>query len=106
MPPTDGSLTAPGQGPVRSALSRLRRSYDAAPLPVRALIVIAGIVLCVPFAAIVMVALLAFAGLGSLVGVRVLRIAKPAFVRWVVIALLLFSGAKALTQGLGLPFVV
>ena len=44
--------------------------------------------------------------LGSLVGVRVLRIAKPAFVRWVVIALLLFSGAKALTQGLGLPFVV
>ncbi len=44
--------------------------------------------------------------LGSFVGVRVLRRAKPAFVRWMVIALLLFAGAKAITKGLGLPFIV
>jgi uncharacterized membrane protein YfcA len=42
--------------------------------------------------------------LGSFVGVRLLRIAKPEFVRRVVIGLLLFSGAKAITKGLGLPF--
>jgi uncharacterized membrane protein YfcA len=44
--------------------------------------------------------------LGSLIGVRILRVAKPGFIRWLVIALLLFSGAKAITQGLGLPFIV
>ena len=33
MPPADGSLSAPGRGPARSVLSRLRRSYDAAPPP-------------------------------------------------------------------------
>jgi uncharacterized membrane protein YfcA len=44
--------------------------------------------------------------LGSFIGVRILRVAKPAFVRWIVIALLLFAGAKALTKGLGLPFIV
>ena len=44
--------------------------------------------------------------LGSFIGVRILRIAKPAFVRWMVIGLLLFAGAKALTKGLGLPFIV
>jgi uncharacterized membrane protein YfcA len=44
--------------------------------------------------------------LGSFIGVRILRVAKPGFVRWIVIALLLFSGAKALTQGLGLPFII
>jgi uncharacterized membrane protein YfcA len=44
--------------------------------------------------------------LGSFIGVRILRIAKPAFVRWIVIVLLLFAGAKALTKGLGLPFIV
>ena len=53
MPPADGSLSAPGQGPVRSVLGRLRRSYDAAPLPVKALILILCCVLCVPFAAVV-----------------------------------------------------
>jgi uncharacterized membrane protein YfcA len=42
--------------------------------------------------------------LGSFVGVRLLRIAKPRLVRHVVIGLLLFSGAKAFTKGLGLPF--
>jgi uncharacterized protein len=44
--------------------------------------------------------------LGSFVGVKILRVAKPSFVRWMVIALLLFAGAKALTKGLGLPFIV
>ncbi len=44
--------------------------------------------------------------LGSLIGVRILRVAKPGFIRWLVIALLLFSGAKAVTQGLGLPFIL
>jgi uncharacterized membrane protein YfcA len=42
--------------------------------------------------------------LGSFVGVRLLRTAKPRMVRYVVISLLLFSGAKAITKGLGLPF--
>jgi hypothetical protein len=44
--------------------------------------------------------------LGSFVGVRILRVAKPGFVRWIVIALLLFAGGKAITKGLGLPFIV
>jgi len=42
--------------------------------------------------------------LGSFIGVRILRVAKPDFVRWIVIAMLLFSGAKAITKGLDLPF--
>jgi len=44
--------------------------------------------------------------LGSFIGVRILRVAKPSFVRWIVIVLLLFSGGKAITKGLGLPFIV
>jgi len=44
--------------------------------------------------------------LGSLIGVRILRVARPTFVRRMVIALLLFAGAKAFTKGLGLPFIV
>jgi len=42
---------------------------------------------------------------GSFIGVRILRVAKPTFVRWIVIAMLLFAGAKAITKGLGLPFI-
>jgi hypothetical protein len=61
MPPADGSLSAPGQGPVRSTLSRLRRSFDAAPLPVKVLIVIACCIVCVPFAAFGILAGLIFA---------------------------------------------
>jgi len=38
--------------------------------------------------------------LGSFVGVRVLRIAKPAFIRWMVIGILGFAGLKALSKGL------
>lgn len=40
--------------------------------------------------------------LGSLVGVKILRIAKPTFIRWMVIAILAFAGIKALTKGLGI----
>jgi SpoVK/Ycf46/Vps4 family AAA+-type ATPase len=61
MPPADGSLSAPGQGPVRSALGRLRRSFDAAPFPVRILIVVACCIICVPFAAFGILAGLIFA---------------------------------------------
>src|SRR5713226_8556674 len=53
MPPADGSLSAPGQGPVRSALDRLRDSYQAAPWPFKVLIVVA--------APITVLAMLAFA---------------------------------------------
>ncbi len=44
--------------------------------------------------------------LGSFIGVRILRVAKPTFVRWIVIVMLLFAGAKAITKGLGLPFFI
>jgi hypothetical protein len=39
--------------------------------------------------------------LGSFVGVRILKVAKPTFIRWMVIAILSFAGLKALTKGLG-----
>ena len=70
MPPADGSLSAPGQGPVRSALSRMRRSYDAAPLPVKILIVVACCIVCVPFAAFGILAGLIFAPYAVWVGRR------------------------------------
>jgi len=37
---------------------------------------------------------------GSFVGVRLLKIAKPTFIRWMVIAILAFAGLKALHKGL------
>ena len=37
--------------------------------------------------------------LGSFVGVRLLKIAKPTFIRWMVIGILAFAGLKALTKG-------
>jgi uncharacterized membrane protein YfcA len=40
--------------------------------------------------------------LGSFVGVRLLKVAKPTFIRWMVIIILTFAGAKALDKGLGL----
>jgi uncharacterized membrane protein YfcA len=40
--------------------------------------------------------------LGSLVGVKVLTIAKPKFIRYVVIGVLFFAGFKAVDKGLGL----
>jgi len=57
MPPADGSLSAPGQGPARSALDRLRDSYQAAPWPFKVLIVVAAVVA----APITVLAMLAFA---------------------------------------------
>ncbi len=39
--------------------------------------------------------------LGSFVGVRLLRVAKPGVVRWIVIGMLGFAGLKALSKGLG-----
>ncbi len=39
--------------------------------------------------------------LGSFVGVRLLIIAKPGFIRWMVIGILAFAGIKALSKGLG-----
>ena len=38
--------------------------------------------------------------LGSFVGVRILRVAKPAFIRWMVIGILFFAGLKAINKGL------
>ena len=38
--------------------------------------------------------------LGSFIGVRILKIAKPAFIRWMVIGILAFAGLKALDKGL------
>jgi uncharacterized membrane protein YfcA len=40
--------------------------------------------------------------LGSFVGVRILKVAKPAFIRWMVIIILAFAGIKALSKGLGI----
>ena len=40
--------------------------------------------------------------LGSFVGVRILKVAKPTFIRWMVITILAFAGVKALTKGLGI----
>jgi len=40
--------------------------------------------------------------LGSFVGVRALKVAKPTFIRWMVIVILGFAGIKALTKGLGI----
>lgn len=39
--------------------------------------------------------------LGSLVGVRLLRVTKPGVVRWIVIGMLGFAGLRALAKGLG-----
>jgi uncharacterized membrane protein YfcA len=40
--------------------------------------------------------------LGSFVGVRLLKVAKPTFIRWMVICILAFAGVKAPTKGLGI----
>jgi uncharacterized membrane protein YfcA len=44
--------------------------------------------------------------LGSILGVRILAVAKPKFIRYMVISVLLFAGLKALDKGLGLGFWV
>jgi uncharacterized membrane protein YfcA len=40
--------------------------------------------------------------LGSFVGVRLLKIAKPVFIRWMVIGILAFAGLRALAKGFGI----
>jgi uncharacterized membrane protein YfcA len=40
--------------------------------------------------------------IGSILGVRILAVAKPKFIRYMVIFVLLFAGLKALDKGLGL----
>ena len=40
--------------------------------------------------------------IGSIIGVRILAVAKPKFIRYMVIIVLLFAGLKALDKGLGL----
>ena len=40
--------------------------------------------------------------LGSFVGVRILAVAKPKVIRYIVITVLLFAGGKALMKGLGI----
>ncbi|MBW2345111.1 MAG: sulfite exporter TauE/SafE family protein [Deltaproteobacteria bacterium] len=40
--------------------------------------------------------------LGSFVGVRLLAVAKPTMIRWIVIGILAFAGIKALLKGLGI----
>jgi uncharacterized membrane protein YfcA len=43
--------------------------------------------------------------LGSLLGVRILAVAKPKIIRYMVIAVLLFAGLKALDKGLGIGWM-
>ena len=38
--------------------------------------------------------------MGSFVGVRILKFAKPTFIRWMVIGILAFAGLKALHKGI------
>ena len=38
--------------------------------------------------------------LGSFVGVRILKVAKPTFIRWMVIGIFFFAGLKAISKGL------
>jgi len=40
--------------------------------------------------------------LGSLIGVKILAVAKPKMIRWLVIIVLFFAGLKAIDKGLGL----
>jgi len=43
--------------------------------------------------------------LGSLIGVKILAVAKPKMIRYIVIAVLFFAGIKAIDKGLGLGFL-
>jgi uncharacterized membrane protein YfcA len=43
--------------------------------------------------------------LGSLIGVKILAVAKPKMIRYVVIGVLIFAGLKAIDKGLGLGFM-
>jgi uncharacterized membrane protein YfcA len=56
----------------------------------------------IPFIAVPSILGLMF---GSFLGVRLLRIAKPKYIRYMVIAVLFFAGLKAIDKGLGLGFL-
>ena len=43
--------------------------------------------------------------LGSLIGVKILAVAKPKMIRYMVIAVLFFAGLKAIDKGIGLGFL-
>jgi len=43
--------------------------------------------------------------LGSLIGVKILAVAKPKMIRYMVIIVLFFAGLKAIDKGLGLGFL-
>jgi hypothetical protein len=43
--------------------------------------------------------------LGSLIGVKILAVAKPKMIRYMVIMVLFFAGLKAIDKGLGLGFL-
>ena len=43
--------------------------------------------------------------LGSLIGVKILAVAKPKMIRYIVISVLFFAGIKAIDKGLGLGFL-
>jgi uncharacterized membrane protein YfcA len=43
--------------------------------------------------------------LGSLIGVKILAVAKPKMIRYIVIAVLFFAGLKAIDKGMGLGFL-
>src|SRR5215469_18395714 len=89
MPPTDGSISASGRGPVRDTLDRFRRTYDAAPMPVKFLIVVVCCVVGFPIAII-------FAPYAVIAGSRSLW----ATVSVTIIGVALVSG---LTQGHNAP---
>jgi hypothetical protein len=57
MPPTDVSSYPSDQGPVRNGIARLRRIYDAVPVPIKLLV----LCLCVLFAPIIIPVLMMFA---------------------------------------------
>src|SRR5215813_9943606 len=95
MPPTDGSLSAPGQGPVRSAMSRLRGSYAMAPLPVKVLILIACCLFSVPFAGFLILALLIFAPYAVWTGRRHI---------WATVSVTLWGIVLVATQARGSSF--
>jgi SpoVK/Ycf46/Vps4 family AAA+-type ATPase len=79
---------------VRSAISRLRHSYAAAPLPVRALILIACCLFCVPFAGLLILALLVLAPYAVWTGRRDV---------WATVSVTLWGIVLVATQARGSP---
>jgi SpoVK/Ycf46/Vps4 family AAA+-type ATPase len=53
MQPSDMAVSAPGQGPGRNGLNRLRRAYEAVPMPVKVLLLIVACVFFFPLAVVI-----------------------------------------------------